>query len=184
MKNIRESQMRRARCLQYCGLFGLLCLNVPATLAQSSVTITVEDTHGKAVPDVKVMGRRVEKKGGEETLVGKVLNPSKSEGGKFTIDGLKKEKYKLYACDPDLKHEPDYKEISLGDNESKKFTLVLQEQLATQPVADMRPGSKVCLVHDETGCSAIRVLDQNGEISYTGVRNHYHLEEPDACKKD
>lgn len=187
MKDLRQFRMLRARWLWFGGLFGVLCLNAPVTSAQSSVTITVEDTHGNAVPNVKVMGRRVEKeKGKEETLALEVLTPSKSEGKTYTISGLAKGKYKFYACEPDLKFEPDYKEIGLGDGESKKFPLILQEQETTQPVddPDFTPGKKVCLVHEDTGCHVIKVIEPSGEIKYAGVRNHYHVEEPDACKKN
>lgn len=169
----------------WCGA-ALLCVNVPAISAQSSVTITVEDTHGKAVPNVKVMGQRVEKKNGEEELVGEILTPSKSEGKTYTISGIQKGKYKFYACESDLNLEPDYKDVSLGDHDTKQFPLILQEQSTTLRVDDpsVKPASKVCLVHEETGCSAIKSVESNGDIKSAGVRNHYRVEEAGDCKTD
>ena len=47
------------------------------------ITGTATDPSGAAVPNVKVIGRRVEKKKGEEeTLVGEVLTLSKNEDKK------------------------------------------------------------------------------------------------------
>lgn len=185
MKASRDFQSARTRWLPLLGLFGLLFVTAPALSAQSAIAITVEDTHGNSVPNVKVIGRRVEKKGGEdEMLVGEVLSPSKNEGKTYTISGLPAGKYKFFACDPDLKFEPDYKEVKVGDKESKKLPLILQEQLTSQPVMDVKPGNQVCLVHEETGCSAIKIVDQSGAISYAGVRSHYHVEDADACKKN
>lgn len=187
MNDSRAFPLSRTRWLWCGGLLGLLCVNVPPTAAQSSLTITVEDTHGQAIANVKVMGRRVEKeKGKEETLVGEVLTPSKSDGKTFKVSGLAKGRYKFYACEPDLNNEPDYKEIHLGDNDSSRFALILQEQDTSQPIRepDLKPGSAVCLVHEETGCSAIKVIAPNGEITYGGVRSHYRVEKTDACKKD
>jgi len=192
MTESHEFRRVRARWLLYGGLLGLLWVNLPVMSAQSSVTVTVEDTHGKAVPNVKVIGRGVEKKKGEEeTLVGEVLTLSKNEekksdGTTYRIRGLAKGKYKFYACEPDLNYEPDYKEISLGDSDARKFSLILPEQSTTLQIDDpsLKPASNVCLVHEETGCSAIKVIEPNGEIKSAGVRNHYRVEGPDACKSN
>jgi len=183
MKRTREFEALISRWLRYSGLLGVLYLSVPVAVAQSSVAVKVENTRGAAVNDVKVMARRLEKnQEAADSGGGQVRNLAKADDRKYTIDGLSKGKYRFYACDEDLTYEPDYKDISLGENESRKFTLVLQEQPASQPVSDVKAGEKVCLIHDETGCRTLKAVAPDGAVKYAGVQNHYHVEDADACK--
>jgi len=160
-------------------LTAILGLSIPSARAQSSVAMRVETTRGGMVADVKVIAKHLDSKSKE---VIEMLEISEA-AGKYTAERLRKGLYEFIACDRGLKFEPDFNEIRLGENDSKRFTLVLGEQLITQPVVGISPGNKVCLIHTHTGCEATREIDGHGNIQYRGLQEHYHIE-PQVCRKE
>ncbi len=183
------SALGRCFVCRWCVL--VVGLGVPVAHGQSSVSVKVETTRGAMVPDVKVMAKKIEpqprkkdKSKVADNAHAEVSEVPETETGKYVIERLKKGKYRFYACDDLLTYEPDFNDVDVGDNDAKKFTLVMQEQLTTQPVSGATAGSKVCLIHDETGCFAAKMVDRGGKITYRGVQDHYHVEDIQACKKD
>jgi hypothetical protein len=176
----------RKCCADLWFLGAVLCLTIPAQ-AQSSVTVKVETTKGAMISDVKVMAKHLDPKSTPESdpnsqMVIDVQEIPQTETAKYATERLRKGKYEFFACDDGLKYEPGYDFIQVGESDNKKMTLVLEEQLRTQPLVGVAAGSKVCLVHIHTECKATREVDSRGNIQYRGLQEHYHIE-PQACTR-
>jgi len=149
--------------------------------AQSLVTVRVETERGAMVSDVKVLVKKL--KSMEDHIVLQTLDVPETETGRYEIERLRKGIYEFLACDKDLLYKPDAYPISLDDNESKKFTLVLgDEKLGKLVIQGVSDGTTVCLRHQATGCEATKQV-VNGSIPIRGPGQFYNVVIGE-CKKE
>jgi len=170
-----------------CALAVLLGTTPALVLAQSQITVKVETANGAMVSNVTVKARLLDPKSKAtvEVVDGRAIGTNT-----YQVERLRKGLYEFYACDDGLAYEPSVSsEVHLGENDSKTIpTLVLGEQQSREvSFQGINPGTKVCLIHRQTGCQATRTMgkarDGSGGLSIRGIQEHFDVS-LQACKEN